>query len=122
MPRFPAGGEPKYAERERERAATAAAQAPIPPHRAEEERDRDQAADEVVARRRAGLRLDKAVIDDMAHDQHHGSHEQSRLAAPPGAEPRHTGAEADKHGRRRRGGGRTHAPNVSPRRGAAVEG
>ena len=72
---------------QRERAAPAAAQARISPGGEPEQGERDEAADEVVAGRGAGLRLQEVVVEHVQRDQGDRDEEEDVLAGPP-APPR----------------------------------
>ena len=80
-------GDAEHAERQRQRAAPAAAQARIRPGGKAQQGERDEPADEMVARRGAGLRLQEVVVDHVQRDQGDRDQEQDDLAAPP-APPR----------------------------------
>ena len=83
--RLDAGGDAEHAEGQRECAAPAAAQARIHPAGEAQQRERDEPADEVVAGRRAGLRLEVVVVEDVERDQRDRDPEgdRSRDPAPP---------------------------------------
>ena len=104
------GGDPEHAEDQRDRAPTTAAQSRIRPHREPEHGERNQAADQVIAGRRSGLRLHEVVVEHVHRDDEHAEREDRGLTpdgagggAPP-APPRERGG-----GGRRRGRGHRHS-------------
>ena len=96
------GDDPERAEHQRHRPAPAAAQARIRPGREREHGERDEAADEVIARRRARRRLQEAVVEHVQRDRGDAEHEQSGLAPERAREIGETGDGARKASR---GGG-----------------
>ena len=85
---------PEHAEDQGERAAPAAAQARIRPGGQAQQGERDEPADEVVARRRAGLRLQVVVVDHVQRDQGEPDQEEEGLADRPPPRRVSGGAEA----------------------------
>ena len=85
------GDDPERAEHERHRSAATAAHAGIGPGRERENGERDEAADEVIAGRRARRRLEEAVVEHVQRDRGDAEHEQSGLAREARARDRQGG-------------------------------
>ena len=81
------GHDPESAEEERECRAEPGAQPRVGPRGEDEHGQRDEAADEVVARRRPRLRLEEVVVRDVERDDPERRASHDGLGQDAGASP-----------------------------------
>ncbi len=105
-------GDAERAERQCQRAAPPAAQARMRPGSKAEQGERDEPADEMVARRGAGLRLQVVVVDHVQREQGDPCQEQDDLPASSTLPRTRRGGPGDDGGWRQSGG---HGVSLSPR-------
>jgi len=95
--------EPKHAERERGRRARSQAQPGIRPGGSEQDEHRHQPADEVIARRRAGLGLKEGVVQHVEADHDARREDKSVRTARQSGESREGAVSRGRRGHRRLG-------------------